>query len=725
MSNRAHNSNTSMVRRALFLALSGALLWTTGCSLGDFNAPVADTDSEGGAFSGAVHGGQNPISGAAVKLWAVGSSGYGSAGILLATATTDANGNFAFQAGGATNYSCTGTPLLYLTSQGGDLGAGTNAAVSLMTILAGPTNGVTQDTCALVKAAKPTITINEVTTVASAFTLAQFFNPSAEATGTPQFGTSSTNALGLTNAFTTLGGILNLNTGTINATYQPYGALILSSSHLNVTATPEAAKIYLIADIIAACVNSSGAGSTACTELFNDAVPPPVPAATALGSGASFPTANDTLLAAYYLAVNPINATSAGTANNAKMTELYGLASATPPFATNAPQPTDWTLGLTYSSSAANGSAYLISAPSNLSIDASGNVWFLSNISATVQAVSVLNNAGGVSASGITSLAPFQGLAFDSSSNAYIARTSSTKYVYGMQLGVGTISAKYYALFDDAVSTTTVIPSAFAGDGTNMFFPQVANNYVYEVSNAAQAGTPFITSGTPATTALTAVNNTHAVSGVTTASGVAVDTASHVWLAGTSNNTLYEMTYPAYTVTTGTETTPVAYAGGAFNLPGSVAVDHSGNVWVASGIGSLPADGFVTEVPASTSVPVKDTTADHGGVNNPSGMAIDGAGNIWVSSAGQTAAFTGQTVSEFAVVGGTLTAFSPSVGFAHTYNQPGSIAIDTSGNVWIANAGIVATASMPGSVTEILGAAVPVVTPIALGVKNNTLGSLP
>jgi len=181
MSYRVQHSSPLMARGILVLALSLGTLWASGCSLGDFNAPGGDSASDGGAFSGTVHGGQSPISGATVKLWAVGSSGYGSAGTLLATATSDGNGYFAFQAGGATNYTCTGTPLLYLTSQGGDSGAGNNAAITLMTILAGPVNGVTQDTCALVKSAKPTIVMNEVTTAVSIFSLQQFFNPSAEA----------------------------------------------------------------------------------------------------------------------------------------------------------------------------------------------------------------------------------------------------------------------------------------------------------------------------------------------------------------------------------------------------------------------------------------------------------------------------------------------------------------------------------------------------------------
>ncbi|HEY0307267.1 MAG TPA: hypothetical protein VGB94_03845 [Acidobacteriaceae bacterium] len=622
-----------------------------------------------------------------------------------------------------TNYTCPNA-LVYLTINGGDAsgGNGNNTAIALMTILGTPTTtGVSQDLCATVKTNRPTVMVNEVTTVASIYALQQFFNALAEAGGTPQIGTSSTNSMGLTNAVNTLSSFLDLANGVIYPNYQPYGAQVISTSNHNITVTPEYNKIYMIADILATCVNSALPTSDACTTLFNDAVPPPVAAATSQ-SAASFPAATDTMMAAYYLATNPINATTAGTPDNTKMAELYNLVTPQPPFAFTAPQPTDWTIGLTYASSVVSGgSTYVLSAPTNLAIDGSGNVWYLSNTSSNV-AVSELNPYGGLTNAGVTSLVPMQGLGFDFASFAYSARISS-KVLYALKASVALQAAAQPE--DSANSNATVLASAIAGDATNIFFPVISSGTVFQVPAVAQTSTPF-TSTTVTVFPQYAVNSGHAITGLTNASGIAIDHASNIWVGGTSSNTLYQIAYNAYpSSTSSTSSTPVPYTGGAFNLPTSVAVDHGNNVWVANGVGGSPVDGFITELPSATSTPVKDTVANHGGINNPAGVAVDGAGNIWVASAGQTAAFTGQTVSELSLVGGALTAFSPSNGFAHTYTGPGSIAVDASGNVWVANAGGVATATVPGSITEILGAAVPVVTPIALGVKNNKLGSLP
>jgi len=49
--------------------------------------------------------------------------------------------------------------------------------------------------------------------------------------------------------------------------------------------------------------------------------------------------------------------------------------------------------------------------------------------------------------------------------------------------------------------------------------------------------------------------------------------------------------------------------------------------------------------------------------------------------------------------------------------MPNGIAVDGSGNVWVANGS--------NNAVELIGAATPVVTPIAVALANNTLGARP
>jgi DNA-binding beta-propeller fold protein YncE len=101
-----------------------------------------------------------------------------------------------------------------------------------------------------------------------------------------------------------------------------------------------------------------------------------------------------------------------------------------------------------------------------------------------------------------------------------------------------------------------------------------------------------------------------------------------------------------------------------------------------------------------------------GGLNTPQGIAVDGLGNVWVANN------AGKSVTELNNSGA---AFSPSTGFiGGAISSPFSLAIDGSGNVWVSN-----NAAGSNSVTEIVGAAAPVVTPLALAVENSTLGKEP
>ena len=77
---------------------------------------------------GIVHGGQQPLSGAVIQLYPVGTTGYGSAGTGLISgaaqstagiALTDANGNFNITG----KYTCpSASTLVYLTATGGNPG---------------------------------------------------------------------------------------------------------------------------------------------------------------------------------------------------------------------------------------------------------------------------------------------------------------------------------------------------------------------------------------------------------------------------------------------------------------------------------------------------------------------------------------------------------------------------------------------------------------------------
>src|SRR5260370_8472484 len=101
------------------------------------------------------------------------------------------------------------------------------------------------------------VNINEVSTVAMAWALSPFMSSGGV------IGTSSGNALGITNAFATLTNLVDLGSGTSPGATAPANAAI------------PAAKIYTLADILATCVNSDG--TTACSPFFTATTPPPRP----------------------------------------------------------------------------------------------------------------------------------------------------------------------------------------------------------------------------------------------------------------------------------------------------------------------------------------------------------------------------------------------------------------------------------------------------------------
>src|ERR1035438_3040948 len=133
--------------------------------------------------------------------------------------------------------------------------------------------------------------MNEVTTVAAAYALAGYATDATDMSGS----NTALAATGMANAAATAANLANIGSGGVGGT---------------VSSVPE---VYTLADILAACVNSSGPGSTSCSTLFSNATADGTP-------GGAQPT--DTATAAINIAHHP----------GANVAPLYGLATSTAPF---------------------------------------------------------------------------------------------------------------------------------------------------------------------------------------------------------------------------------------------------------------------------------------------------------------------------------------------------------------------------------------------------------
>ncbi len=132
-------------------------------------------------------------------------------------------------------------------------------------------------------------------------------------------------------------------------------------------------------------------------------------------------------------------------------------------------------------------------------------------------------------------------------------------------------------------------------------------------------------------------------------------------------------------------------------------------MWVANSFPDVLCEFSNSGLPLSPSAGYTN-----GGLLGDGFLAVDGAGNIWVVNS--NTGVSNASLSKFLKSGAPI---SPSGGYGKDrLSNAAGIAVDGSGNIWVAN-------ESNSSLTEIVGAAAPVVTPLAAGVKNNKLGQRP
>ena len=438
-----------------FSTLAAAVL--TGCGLGTTSGYKVPTAVAGSAFQGKVFGGQQPVVGATIKLYATGTTGYGSP-YIYATGDNLLGNNTVMSGTGGTfdvtgDYTCpsASTPV-YLVALGGDSGYTTNSTIALMAAL-GPCGNLTAATF---------VNVNEITTVASVYALAPFMTGTTTAYKT--IGTSSTNATGLANAMADVNVLANVATGLpAGALAAPYTSTVVTGASIPVPA------INTLADIIASCINSAGGAagsSTNCGTLF-----------TASGVTGSSP---DTITALFNIAAHP----STGVAS------LYSLSTATGPFQpTLTAQPSDFTLAATFAGT---------SAPTALVSDASGNVWVTNGGNDTV---TELAHTGAISQTVSTATGAFNtpsALAFSTDGtlwvtnqgNGTVTRLTAAGASYGTPYSLGATSQPRSIAFDS-------LGTAWVANSGNASVSTISNAGAVTNSTPSGASSPLAISVNP------------------------------------------------------------------------------------------------------------------------------------------------------------------------------------------------------------------------------------
>lgn len=757
---RSYSTINSSTQRWSVLALFGVVLGLSGCTA-DFSKVAisgpAAASASGSAIKGAVHGGQQPVAGSVIQLWGVNTSGYGAAAtpLISKTVTTDSNGGFSISG----DYSCPSSNMVYLTASGGNPGLGTNTDNTAIAMVAAVGN------CSnlLNNAGTTYITMNEATTVAAIWALQQFASvtgsPLASNATTPSdtFGTSSGNLQGLTNAMNMASVLTSLATGTSPG----------NNTSLNAT-NVESWQVNTIANILAACVNTAGPTTSPATPN----------ACNTLSTNTGNST--DIFQAALYMAKNPNSAVSTLAALSTTLSPFQPSDAATNDFTIGVSFKTGTTdsrwvaidqfgnawvtssAGYVYEFDAtgniiATKTNFLVSGTSTaiktayeVAIDTANNPWFTDDgqaylfeeVGSTSEGVAGSGSGTGYSTSGISSGTYPTGIAIDGSNNVFASVSSA---------GIARLASGGTSVTNDGVigSSPFEIAIDLSNQSTNPNYTiSGGGSFIYTMNSAGCSGAIKVDGSSTATSG----------------GSIGMSYTSGSTLGLTPLSAIGDTGCSGATTTVATVSGPNSGTYFMSSVPYGVAFDNSNNMWIVNqnytsttSVGSnysltkMAAQNFSTEcttppctsfhatsgatanqaTPTSTAAgfanftPILGTT---GGLNVPYYLAMDGSGSAWVANS------AGAGLSAFTNAGVNI---SPATGFSGgTYTSSGTtctnntttcqrsysgsrgIAVDGSGNIWVANTGA-------AYVTVVVGEATPTVTPLSLGIKNGTLASAP
>jgi sugar lactone lactonase YvrE len=341
----------------------------------------------------------------------------------------------------------------------------------------------------------------------------------------------------------------------------------------------------------------------------------------------------------------------------------------------------------------------------SVTVDTSGNIYVADTTSrirkitpaGTVSIVAgpsgVVNYPANEPATGATFSAP-SAVAADSQGNVLIADTNNS-WIWRVSPG-GTI----------AIAGHPVRPAAVAVDSKGNYYA-AAQNEVFEATYTGSAPpTPVVVAGGGSATGDGGLATSAFLKEV---SGVAVDAAGNLFIADMLDNRIRKVT-PAGIITTVTGNGTSGFSGdngpaanALVSLPRGIAFDSAGNLYIADSgnfrIRKISTAGVITTVAGGGTVsnpPPNPLPTGDGGLATsaildfPTAVAIDAASNIYIAdqSFSRIRKVTANGIINTVAGNGTVGYYGDGgMATAAAMNQPSGVAVDSAGNVYVAEQG--------------------------------------
>jgi len=242
-------------------------------------------------------------------------------------------------------------------------------------------------------------------------------------------------------------------------------------------------------------------------------------------------------------------------------------------------------------------------------------------------------------------------------------------------------------------------PASVAVDGSgNLYVADLNNSALRKIVPAGSVGTVSTLAGMAGMPG--SAEGTGSAARFNLPQGAAVDGSGNIYVADTFNQTIRKVIPSGSLGTTSTLAGLAAGIGSTdgtgtvarFNNPFGAAVDGAGNTYVADKnnhtIRKITSAGVVSTLAGSAGIPgAVDGPGGTARFRSPGGVALDGSGNVYVADTGN---HTIRKITPAGVVGplaGTagLQGQTDGTGSAARFNSPQGVAADGSGNVYVAD----------------------------------------